>query len=74
MTATPAPAESPPTVAGIEIGSIAEISEEHSVPRTTVTSWASRRALSGFPEPLARLAMGPIYDMAAVRSWRQEHA
>jgi hypothetical protein len=65
----PTSSPSPPTVAGIEVGSIAEISEEFGVPRTTVTSWASRRTLSGFPAPLAKLAMGPVYDMAEVRAW-----
>jgi hypothetical protein len=52
-----------------ELGGIAEISEEFGVPRTTASQWLARRETNGFPEPLARLQMGPVFDMAAVREW-----
>lgn len=51
------------------LGGVAEISREFSVPRTTISMWDSRREQSGFPEPVERLSMGPIYDMRAVRAW-----
>lgn len=52
-----------------ELAGIAEISEEFGVPRTTASMWATRRESNGFPEPLADLQMGPVYDMAEVREW-----
>lgn len=48
---------------------VAEIADDFGVPRTTVSMWANRRAQSGFPDPLAELAMGPVYSRAAVRAW-----
>lgn len=53
----------------VELGGVAEIAAEFGVPRTTVSMWSYRRRTSGFPEPLAPLSMGPVYDMAAVRAW-----
>lgn len=52
-----------------ELGSVAEISAETGQARTTVSMWDTRRESSGMPEPLARLACGPIFDMNAVRTW-----
>lgn len=52
----------------IELGGVGEISEEFGVPRSTISMWNTRR-VAGFPEPLAHLKSGPIYDMAAVRRW-----
>lgn len=51
---------------------VAEISVRYGVPRTTVSMWDSRRATSGFPEPVERLSMGPVYDLAAVEQWYEE--
>lgn len=54
----------------ITLAGIAEIAEEFGVARTTVsTSWADRRERTGFPEPVAVLNMGPVYDLAEVRRW-----
>ena len=50
-----------------------EIADELDLPRTTVSMWASRRGRSGFPEPIAHLAMGPVYDMAQVRAWHEAY-
>ena len=59
-------ASSPP----IELGGIAEIAEEFGYARTTVsTAWSARREQTGFPLPVAELKMGPVYNMAEVRSW-----
>jgi hypothetical protein len=60
--------DSPP----LSLGGVAEISEEFRVPRTTVSMWDARRATNGFPEPVERLAMGPVYDMRAVRAWHEQ--
>lgn len=50
---------------------VAEIAERLKVPRTTVSMWDARRASNGFPEPVKSLAMGPVYDFAAVKEWRR---
>lgn len=60
---------SPPPPTEPELGGVAEIAAEFGVPRTTVSMWDFRRETSGFPAPVAILAMGPVYDMAAVRAW-----
>jgi hypothetical protein len=52
-----------------ELAGIAEIAEEFGVPRTTASMWDTRRASNGFPEPVARLAAGPVFDLAEVREW-----
>jgi hypothetical protein len=51
------------------LGGVAEISDEFGVPRTTVSMWDARRGTNGFPEPVERLRMGPIYRMDQVREW-----
>lgn len=48
---------------------VAEISAIHQVPRSTVSMWDARRATNGFPEPVADLAMGPVYNAAEVAAW-----
>lgn len=53
----------------VELGGVAEIAEEFGIGRSRVSMWSSRRESSGFPEPLAILAAGPVFDMAAVRAW-----
>jgi hypothetical protein len=54
----------------IELGGVAEIAEELGLPRTTVSMWDARRSeVNGYPEPVARLASGPIFDMAEIRRW-----
>lgn len=52
-----------------QLGGVAEISDLFGVPRTTVSMWDSRRATSGFPAPIERLAMGPIYRLEEVEAW-----
>lgn len=52
------------------IGGVAEIAEKYGVDRNTVsTSWAARRGLTGFPQPVAVLRMGPVYDLDQVDRW-----
>lgn len=54
----------------VELGGVAEISEEFGVPRSTISMWNARRnENNGFPEPVVRLASGPVYDMAEIRAW-----
>lgn len=54
------------------LGGVAEISELFGVPRTTVSMWDARRATSGFPQPVQRLAAGPVYLMSEVVAWYEE--
>lgn len=53
---------------------VAEIAADLGVPRSTVSMWDARRRTNGFPEPVAELAMGPVYDLEEVRAWRQGKA
>lgn len=55
----------------LQFGGVAEIAAMLGVPRSTVSMWDSRRGTNGYPEPVARLTMGPVYDLAAVRAWHQ---
>lgn len=54
---------------GLELGGIAEIARELGVQRNKVSMWEMRSATSDFPAPVAVFAMGPVYDMDAVRHW-----
>lgn len=51
---------------GPNIGGVSEVSELLGVSRQRVASLRSR---PGFPEPLAELAAGPIFDLDAIRRW-----
>ncbi len=55
----------------LQFGGVAEIAAMLGVPRSTVSMWDSRRGTNGYPEPVARLTMGPVYDLAAVRAWHE---
>ncbi len=57
---------------GLELVGVAEIHRLLGVTRSRVSMWNSRRESSGFPKPLAELAAGPVYSMAAVRAWFEE--
>lgn len=52
-----------------ELAGVAEIADELGVPRTNISMWDARRRTSGFPEPIARLAAGPVYRMDEIRAW-----
>jgi hypothetical protein len=62
----------PTEVDGTGLAGVAEISEYLKVPRTTVSMWAARRETSGFPLPIERLYMGPVYQMDEVVRWHRE--
>lgn len=57
------------TMSEPELGGVAEISAEFGEKRNVVSMWAARRESNGFPHPVTTLAMGPVYDMEAVRNW-----
>jgi hypothetical protein len=57
----------------IELGGVAEIGAELGIPRNSVSMYAIRRQATGFPLPLKKLSMGPVYDMAAVRKWWSDY-
>jgi hypothetical protein len=50
----------------MDIGGVSEVAELLGVTRQRV---ASLRMRPGFPDPLAELAAGPIFDLDAVRRW-----
>lgn len=54
-----------------DIVGVAEIATMLDVPRTTVSMWDARRRTNGFPAPLERLAMGPVYSREAVLAWHR---
>jgi RNA-splicing ligase RtcB len=51
------------------LAGVAEVARTLRVGRTTVTQWAARRHRNHFPEPVATLGMGPIYDLNEVIAW-----
>lgn len=53
---------------------VRDIADRLKVPRTTVSMWASRRASSGFPLPVATPAMGPVFDFEEVEKWYTSRA
>lgn len=44
-----------------------EIADRLGVKRMTVHQWRQRNV--GFPDPLAQLAIGPVWDWADVEAW-----
>jgi hypothetical protein len=52
---------------------IAELAGVFSVGRTTISNWYTRKATNGFPEPLADLAMGPVWDQDEVIEWWKKY-
>jgi hypothetical protein len=46
-----------------------EIAALLGVGRSTVGQWEARRDRTGFPVPVAELAMGRVYDLDAVVRW-----
>lgn len=58
----------------MNLGGVAEISEKHGTPRTTISMWDVHER-HGWPKPVVRLRSGPVYDMDEVDAWfaaRQE--
>lgn len=51
-----------------ELWAVAEIAEHLRVAKSTVHWWQKQ---DGFPEPVARLEAGAVYDANAVREWRR---
>lgn len=52
-----------PTLAGIH-----ELANRFECDRSLIYYWIKQ---PGFPEPLARLAAGPVYDLESVEGWRE---
>lgn len=57
-----------PTLAGV-----AELSDLLSVRRTTISQWHSRQNQNSFPDPIADLAMGPVWDQDEVVQWYRNY-
>jgi predicted DNA-binding transcriptional regulator AlpA len=58
-------------VAEDELVGVAEISERTGMSRAAVSNAATRRASSGFPEPVSDLRMGPVYRWSEVEAWHE---
>lgn len=54
---------------GVNIGSIAEVAELAGVSKQVVSNW--RKRYDDFPEPIVKLAMGPIFNMDQIEAWHQ---
>jgi hypothetical protein len=59
------------TLSADDLVGVREIADRLSVPRTTASMWIQRAASNGFPAPVKRLAMGPVFDWPAVLAWHQ---
>lgn len=53
-----------------DIVMIGDIADRQEVTKSTVQKWMAR---PDFPEPIARLRAGDVYDYGAVVVWRREH-
>lgn len=59
----------PRTVDPVCLVGVAEVAHLLGVGRTTVSAWYERRDRTGYPEIVARLASGPIWDIEQVVDW-----
>jgi hypothetical protein len=57
----------------LTLAGVAELSRLLSVRRTTISQWHSRQRTNAFPEPLATLACGPIWDQDEVADWYRNY-
>jgi hypothetical protein len=57
------------TVEAERLAGIAELAVFLDVRPTTVSTWYQRQERTGFPEPVAILAMGPVWDRDQVVEW-----
>jgi predicted DNA-binding transcriptional regulator AlpA len=53
-----------------ELVGLSEIAKLHQVARNSAWRWSRR---PGFPEPVARLATGPIWRRAEIEAWASKH-
>lgn len=56
-------------VQGRHLAGVAELSAAFGVGRTTISNWHGRSAGNGFPDPVAVLAAGPVWDINDVITW-----
>lgn len=57
-----------------ELVGVAEIAERTGLTRAAISNAANRRRTSGFPKPVAELAMGPVYRWSEVKAWHEGRA
>jgi len=55
------------------LAGVAELAGLLSVRRTTISQWHSRKLQNAFPDPLADLAAGPVWDQAEVIDWYRNY-
>lgn len=53
------------------LAGVAEIATRFGVSRRAVGYWVTA---DGFPDPVATLAAGPVYDLTEVEDWREARA
>ncbi len=56
----------------MRLGGISEIARRTGRPRPVVCNWADR-GTKGFPERIADLAAGRVWDMDEVEAWLTKH-
>lgn len=56
-------------VQGRHLAGVAELAELFGVGRTTISNWHARTDKNGFPDPVAILAAGPVWDRTDVVTW-----
>jgi predicted DNA-binding transcriptional regulator AlpA len=56
-------------VQGRHLAGVAELSGLFGVGRTTISNWHARSGTNGFPDPVAILAAGPVWDANDVITW-----
>lgn len=52
-----------------DLMSTGDVAEYFGVGVTTASGWAARAEGNGMPEPVARLASGPVWDGGALAEW-----
>jgi hypothetical protein len=57
------------TVEVRNLAGVAEVAWLFGVRRTTVSNWSAHRSGAGFPEPVVRLASGPVFDLSEISAW-----
>lgn len=55
----------------LELLGLAEIAAQNNVSAQAVYNWTKR--YEDFPEPIARLRMGPVFDAKEVYEWITRH-
>lgn len=58
-----------PRIGGVPVGGVAEVAELLDTSKAHVAMLYTRRT-RGFPDPVARLRSGPVFDMRDIDAWK----